>query len=176
MTQPLNALREWAANRPELQALCTQYGELAQAGTQRLLPGPTGERNTWTLTLLPRERVLCIADDEQDALTQLLAAVLAVGSQVLWPDDALHRQLVKALPSAVSERIQLAKAENITAQPFDAVIFHGDSDQLRALCEAVAARDGAIVSVQGFARGESNINILLERLYIFWNGCISSVR
>ena len=121
----------------------------------------SGERNTWTL--LPRERVLCIADDEQDALTQL-AAVLAVGSQVLWPDNALHRQLVKALPSAVSERIQLAKAENITAQPFDAVIFHGDSDQLRALCEAVAARDGAIVSVQGFARGESNI--LLERLYI----------
>ncbi|SPW68287.1 trifunctional transcriptional regulator/proline dehydrogenase/pyrroline-5-carboxylate dehydrogenase [Escherichia coli] len=43
LTQPLNALREWAANRPELQALCTQYGELAQAGTQRLLPGPTGE-------------------------------------------------------------------------------------------------------------------------------------
>ncbi|STK80267.1 trifunctional transcriptional regulator/proline dehydrogenase/pyrroline-5-carboxylate dehydrogenase [Escherichia coli] len=57
-----------------------------------MLPGPTGERNTWTL--LPRERVLCIADDEQDALTQL-AAVLAVGSQVLWPDDALHRQLVR---------------------------------------------------------------------------------
>lgn len=78
LTQPLNALREWAANRPELQALCTQYGELAQAGTQRLLPGPTGERNTWTL--LPRERVLCIADDERDALTQL-AAVLAVGNQ-----------------------------------------------------------------------------------------------
>lgn len=118
--------------------------------------------NRNTRTLLPRERVLCIADDEQDALTQL-AAVLAVGSSTV-ADDALHRQLVKALPSAVSERIQLAKAENITAQPFDAVIFHGDSDQLRALCEAVAARDGAIVSVQGFARGESNI--LLERLYI----------
>nr|WP_250881914.1 hypothetical protein [Escherichia coli] len=32
------------------------------------------------------------------------------------------------------------------------------------MCEAVAARDGTIVSVQGFARGESNI--LLERLYI----------
>lgn len=40
--------------------------------------GPTGERNT--RTLLPRERVLCIADDEQDALTQL-AAVLAVGGR-----------------------------------------------------------------------------------------------
>lgn len=77
LTQPLNALREWAANRPELQALCTQYGELAQAGTQRLL---RGRRVNATRTLLPRERVLCIADDEQDALTQL-AAVLAVGSQ-----------------------------------------------------------------------------------------------
>ncbi|GKK48211.1 hypothetical protein AB3M40_17170 [Klebsiella variicola] len=35
---------------------------------------------------------------------------------------------------------------------------------LRELCEQVAARDGAIVSVQGFARGETNL--LLERLYI----------
>lgn len=43
-----------------------------------IVAGPTGERNT--RTLLPRERVLCIADDEQDALTQL-AAVLAVGSR-----------------------------------------------------------------------------------------------
>ena len=106
---------------------------------------------------------LCIADDEQDAL--IPARRRAGGGQPYcgWMTRC-HRQLVKALPSAVSERIQLAKAENITAQPFDAVIFHGDSDQLRALCEAVAARDGAIVSVQGFARGESNI--LLERLYI----------
>lgn len=82
---PLTALTQWAADRPALQTLCRQFADLAQAGTQRLLPGPTGERNTWTL--LPRERVLCLADDEQDALTQL-AAVLAVGSQALWSDDA----------------------------------------------------------------------------------------
>ncbi|ECN5124195.1 trifunctional transcriptional regulator/proline dehydrogenase/L-glutamate gamma-semialdehyde dehydrogenase, partial [Salmonella enterica subsp. enterica serovar Rubislaw] len=126
-----------------------------------LLPGPTGERNTWTL--LPRERVLCLADDEQDALTQL-AAVLAVGSQALWSDDAFHRDLAKRLPAAVAARVQFAKAETLMAQPFDAVIFHGDSDKLRTVCEAVAAREGAIVSVQGFARGESNM--LLERLYI----------
>ena len=49
-------------------------------------------------------------------------------------------------------------------QAFDAVIYHGDSDQLRELCEQVAARDGAIVSVQGFARGETNL--LLERLSV----------
>ncbi|EDW9225270.1 L-glutamate gamma-semialdehyde dehydrogenase, partial [Salmonella enterica subsp. enterica serovar Javiana] len=158
---PLTALTQWAADRPALQTLCRQFADLAQAGTQRLLPGPTGERNTWTL--LPRERVLCLADDEQDALTQL-AAVLAVGSQALWSDDAFHRDLAKRLPAAVAARVQFAKAETLMAQPFNAVIFHGDSDKLRTVCEAVAAREGAIVSVQGFARGESNI--LLERLYI----------
>ncbi|SUG99346.1 trifunctional transcriptional regulator/proline dehydrogenase/pyrroline-5-carboxylate dehydrogenase [Salmonella enterica subsp. enterica] len=118
---PLTALTQWAADRPALQTLCRQFADLAQAGTQRLLPGPTGERNTWTL--LPRERVLCLADDEQDALTQL-AAVLAVGSQALWSDDAFHRDLAKRLPAAVAARVQFAKAETLMAQPFDAVIFH----------------------------------------------------
>jgi RHH-type proline utilization regulon transcriptional repressor/proline dehydrogenase/delta 1-pyrroline-5-carboxylate dehydrogenase len=161
LEQPLMALREWAGSRPALKTLCDRYGELAQAGTQRLLPGPTGERNSWTL--MPRERVLCLADSEDDALTQL-AAVTAVGSEVLWPDESLHRTLVKQLPKAVSERIRFAKREQITGEDFDAVIYHGDSDQLRELCQQVAARDGAIISVQGFARGETNL--LLERLYV----------
>ncbi|APG17585.1 trifunctional transcriptional regulator/proline dehydrogenase/L-glutamate gamma-semialdehyde dehydrogenase [Kosakonia radicincitans] len=161
MAQPLEALSAWAAERPALQALCRQFGELAQSGTQRLLAGPTGERNSWTL--VPRERVLCIADNEQDVLVQL-AAVIACGSQLLWPDDTLHRDLAKQLPPIVSARIQFAKADALMTQAFDAVIFHGDSDQLVTLCENVAARDGAIVSVQGFARGESHI--LLERLWL----------
>ena len=161
LTQPLDALIKWAENRPELHAIAQQYGELAQAGTQRLLPGPTGERNTWTL--MPRERVLCVADNEEDALVQLAAAT-ATGCEVLWPEDALHRDLAKKLPKAVSARIRFAKADALLTQPFDAVIYHGDSDQLRELCEQVAARSGAIVSVQGFARGETNL--LLERLYV----------
>ncbi|VTN15648.1 Bifunctional protein putA [Raoultella terrigena] len=106
-----------------------QYSEQAQAGTQRLLPGPTGERNT--LTFIPRDRVLCVADNEQDTLTQL-AAVAAVGCELLWPDNALHRELAKKLPREVSERIHFAKEADLTAQSFDAVIYHGDSDQLRA--------------------------------------------
>ena len=72
--------------------------------------------------------------------------------------------MAKQLPKAVSERIHFAKQEELARQPFDAVIYHGDSDQLRELCEEVAAREGAIVSVQGFARGETNL--LLERLYV----------
>ena len=40
LVQPLEALSEWATDRPALRALCQQFGELAQAGTQRLLPDP----------------------------------------------------------------------------------------------------------------------------------------
>ena len=36
---PLTALTQWAADRPALQTLCRQFADLAQAGTQRLLPG-----------------------------------------------------------------------------------------------------------------------------------------
>ncbi|WP_336748994.1 trifunctional transcriptional regulator/proline dehydrogenase/L-glutamate gamma-semialdehyde dehydrogenase [Pantoea vagans] len=153
------ALSNWARDKPELAELCQHYGELAQAGVVRLLPGPTGERNTFSL--LPRDLVLCLADNEQDALIQL-AAVTSVGSKALWQDDELHRALRASLPDAVKTRITLAR--DPLAAEFDAVIYHGDADQLRTLCEQIAARDGAIVSVQGFARGETNL--LLERLLI----------
>lgn len=159
LTAPHQALSDWAKDQPELARLCQRYGELAQAGTVRQLPGPTGERNTFTL--LPRERVLCVADNEQDALVQL-AAVTSVGSRVLWQDDELHRNLLKSLPKTVQERIKLS--QDALNGDFDAVIYHGDADQLRGLCAQIAAREGAIVSVQGFARGETNL--LLERLLI----------
>ncbi|NCH98915.1 trifunctional transcriptional regulator/proline dehydrogenase/L-glutamate gamma-semialdehyde dehydrogenase [Cronobacter malonaticus] len=161
ITRPHQALTEWAAGRPELKALCEHYLALSQSGVQRTLPGPTGERNTYTL--LPRERVLCLADNEQDLLVQLAAATSA-GSRVLWADEPLQRTLAKQLPTAVNAIIDFAKPDVLFSQFFDAVIYHGDSDQLRALCEKVAARDGAIVSVQGFARGETNL--LLERLWL----------
>jgi RHH-type proline utilization regulon transcriptional repressor/proline dehydrogenase/delta 1-pyrroline-5-carboxylate dehydrogenase len=48
---------------------------------------------------MPRERVLCVADNEQDALVQLAAAV-ATGCEVLWPEEGLHRDLAKQLPKA----------------------------------------------------------------------------
>ncbi|WP_435954323.1 trifunctional transcriptional regulator/proline dehydrogenase/L-glutamate gamma-semialdehyde dehydrogenase [Dryocola sp. BD626] len=155
------ALTQWAASRGDLHAVCERFARLAQSGTLRQLPGPTGERNTYAL--MPRERVLCVADNERDALVQL-SAVTGVGSRALWADDRLHRDLAKQLPAVVQQKIDFAKPEALVGQRFDAVIYHGDSDQLRSLCEKVAAREGAIVSVQGFAREETNL--LLERLYV----------
>lgn len=161
LLQPLDALHRWAEDRPAFQALCQQFAERSQTGTQRLLPGPTGERNSWTL--MPRERVLCIADNEQDTLVQL-AAVMAVASEALLPDTPMHQQLAQQLPPEVRQRIAFAHEETLMDQAFDAVIYHGDSDKLRLLCQQVAARDGAIVSVQGYARDETHLQ--LERLYV----------
>ncbi|MCH7370525.1 trifunctional transcriptional regulator/proline dehydrogenase/L-glutamate gamma-semialdehyde dehydrogenase [Aeromonas sp. MR16] len=162
-TKPvLQALRNWAAKQEKaLVALCDQYGELAQSGLTQVLVGPTGERNTYSL--LPRERVLCLAEDKADLLAQL-AACLAVGTQVLWQDNAQNRTLQSGLPAEVRSRIQLVADWANGDIGFDALLHHGDSDQLIEVSKLAAARAGAIVGVHGLHRGETDIP--LERLLI----------
>lgn len=160
-TSAHDALQRWAKQEKQesLLQLSQQYAIWSQSGSTRQLNGPTGENNIYTL--LPREYVLCLFDNEQDALTQL-AAVLAVGSQALWQASDLQKSLYKRLPTEVQKRIVICKNWADEQTHFDAVIYHGDSDQLRLICEQVAQRPGPIISVQGFARGQTNI--LLERL------------
>ncbi|MFM5586115.1 trifunctional transcriptional regulator/proline dehydrogenase/L-glutamate gamma-semialdehyde dehydrogenase [Aeromonas rivipollensis] len=162
----LLALRGWAGKQaPALVALCDRYGELALSGLTQLLVGPTGERNSYSL--LPRERVLCLAADDKEAKTDLLAqlaACLAVGTQVLWQDNAQNRTLLTSLPGEVQARIQLVADWASSDIGFDALLHHGDSDQLREVAKLAAARAGAIVGVHGLHRGETDIP--LERLLI----------
>lgn len=158
----LQALRNWAAKQEKaLVTLCDQYGELAQSGLTQALVGPTGERNTYSL--LPRERVLCLAEDKADLLAQL-AACLAVGTEVLWQDNAQNRTLQSGLPAEVRGRIQLVADWANGDIDFDALLHHGDSDQLIEVSKLAAARAGAIVGVHGLHRGETDIP--LERLLI----------
>ncbi|MBD1549885.1 trifunctional transcriptional regulator/proline dehydrogenase/L-glutamate gamma-semialdehyde dehydrogenase [Pseudomonas typographi] len=160
---PLEAFKDWAASQQNdaLVALCERFAAQSQAGLSRLLPGPTGERNSYTI--LPREHVLCLADNENDLLAQL-AAVLAVGSQAVLPNDELAHAVRRRLPQEAAARIHLASDWNKGDTAFDAVLHHGDSDQVRAVCEQVAQRSGPIVGVQGLPRGETDI--ALERLVI----------
>ncbi|MFM5134298.1 trifunctional transcriptional regulator/proline dehydrogenase/L-glutamate gamma-semialdehyde dehydrogenase [Aeromonas rivipollensis] len=162
-TKPaLQALRNWALKQEKaLVTLCDQYAELAQSGLTQVLVGPTGERNTYSL--LPRERVLCLAEDKGDLLAQL-AACLAVGTQVLWQDNAQNRTLQAGLPAEARGRIQLVADWANGEVGFDALLHHGDSDQLREVAKLAAARPGAIVGVHGLHRGETDIP--LERLLI----------
>jgi len=157
------ALIEWGqTHRPAAQvALWRHFGALAEAGTVRQLIGPTGEQNTYRL--LPRERILCLAEEEDDLLNQLAAAT-SQGSSVLWADTPATRALLPTLPAAVQARIALSADWLGGDDPIDAVLFHGDSDRLLSLCGLMARRAGPIVQVQGYARGDSAI--LLESLLI----------
>ena len=163
MSKPLTALATWASSHQhtELAALCAQFAEQSQSGVTRLLVGPTGERNSYSI--LPREHVLCLAEDEADLLTQL-AAVMAVGSTAIWPENDLGKSLRNRLPKEVQARIKLAADWNKDELIIDAVLHHGDSDQLRSICEQVAKRAGAIIGVHGLSKGETTI--ALERLVI----------
>ncbi|WP_439842477.1 trifunctional transcriptional regulator/proline dehydrogenase/L-glutamate gamma-semialdehyde dehydrogenase [Aeromonas taiwanensis] len=163
---PLQALRNWASKQdPALAALCDRYAALSQSGRTQLLAGPTGERNSYSL--LPRETVLCLAQEKADLLAQL-AAALAVGSRVLWQDDAQTRTLLSSLPTEVRDRIALVADWATGEADFDALLHHGDSDQLREVSKLAAARQaargGAIIGVHGLHRGETDIP--LERLLI----------
>ncbi|WP_028694972.1 trifunctional transcriptional regulator/proline dehydrogenase/L-glutamate gamma-semialdehyde dehydrogenase [Pseudomonas cremoricolorata] len=163
LLQPLHALKNWATGNQhsELASLCEQFAEQSQSGVTRVLPGPTGERNSYTI--LPREHVLCLADGEADLLNQL-AAVLAVGSSALWLDAEPGKALRARLPKEVQGKIALVADWQKDEVAFDAVLHHGDCDQLRGVCQQVAQRGGAIVGVQGLSSGDSNI--ALERLVI----------
>nr|WP_315593027.1 trifunctional transcriptional regulator/proline dehydrogenase/L-glutamate gamma-semialdehyde dehydrogenase [uncultured Cupriavidus sp.] len=158
----LAALKAWAqAGQPELAAACERLAAASASGLTATLPGPTGERNTYSL--LPRDRVLCLAQTESDLALQL-AAVLAVGAQALWVDTPVSKTLLARLPAAVQSRVRVVSDWKSADTAFDAVLHHGDSDQLRTVCEQVATRPGPIVGVQGLAQGEPNI--ALERLLI----------
>ncbi|ENA35170.1 MULTISPECIES: trifunctional transcriptional regulator/proline dehydrogenase/L-glutamate gamma-semialdehyde dehydrogenase [Pseudomonas] len=161
--KPLEALQKWASeqNNTDLAELCQAFAKQTVSGVTRLLAGPTGERNTYSL--LPRERVLCLADDETDLMAQL-AAVLAVGSTALWVQNDLSRALRGRLPKAVQARIQTTSDWTKDEEHFDAILHHGDSDQLRQVCQQAAQRSGPIVGVQGLSQGETAIP--LERLLI----------
>jgi RHH-type proline utilization regulon transcriptional repressor/proline dehydrogenase/delta 1-pyrroline-5-carboxylate dehydrogenase len=163
MSKPLAALKTWASSNQltDLDALCCQFAEQSQSGVTRLLSGPTGERNSYSI--LPREHVLCLAEDEADLLTQL-AAVMAVGSSAIWPENELGKSVRNRLPKEVQARVKLVADWSKDDVIIDAVLHHGDSDQLRSICEQVATRPGAILGVHGLSKGETGI--ALERLVI----------
>jgi len=155
--------RQWAQDNGhgEIATLYDRFAEQSQSGTTRLLEGPTGERNTYSL--LPREQVLCLATDSRDLLIQF-AAVFAVGSEAVVADSAATRELIDRLPSAVQARTQRIVDWTRDEGRFDAVLHHGDREQLLEVGQRLSQRTGPIVGVQGLASGDTAV--ALERLVI----------
>jgi RHH-type proline utilization regulon transcriptional repressor/proline dehydrogenase/delta 1-pyrroline-5-carboxylate dehydrogenase len=120
-------------------AAATEYGPVD-------LLGPTGEGNT--LTLSPRGRVLCLGPDA-DTLTAQVVQALAAGNSVLAvaanAPRVLSGLLGKDLPlQALDGQVDPA---DLAVLDVDVVAFSGSGAALRAMRQALATRDGAIIPV-----------------------------
>jgi RHH-type proline utilization regulon transcriptional repressor/proline dehydrogenase/delta 1-pyrroline-5-carboxylate dehydrogenase len=159
---PLIALQQWAQaqGNATLVSTCQRFAQQTQSGTARTLPGPTGERNVYTLA--PRARVMCLAQSVDDLLAQT-AAVLASGGTALWP--SAQASLRAQLPTLVQAQVTLQdNALHDGTLELDAVLHHGDAPSLQAVCTALARRAGPIVGVTALQPGA--VDIPLERLLI----------
>ncbi len=150
-SHPLGLLRDFVAARAEfadLIAACDHLAADPTAGQSRTLPGPTGERNVYTL--LPRDAVLCIAFDRGDLLLQF-ATVLAAGSRrAVWLDNDLSTGLLREMPALLRERVLIDGALTL---PFEAALIQADDVEVAAWSRRLAQRDGPIVGLQSAARG-----------------------
>ena len=158
----LSALQQWAQSQGNaaLASACQRFAQETQSGTSRTLPGPTGERNVYTLA--PRAHVLCVATSVNDLLVQT-AAVLASGGKALWP--TAQASLRNQLPAAAQAQVVLQdNALTEASVALDAVLHHGDGKTLQAVCTALAQRPGPIVGVTAMQPGA--VDIPLERLLI----------
>ncbi|MDR6538653.1 trifunctional transcriptional regulator/proline dehydrogenase/L-glutamate gamma-semialdehyde dehydrogenase [Variovorax soli] len=129
-------------------AQCQRLAQWAGPRSARLLAGPTGERNVYSLH--PREAVLCLAETEVSRLFQL-AAALVVGSRAIWPSEPATQALRASLPLDVQEAIALASDWAAPGVEFDAALHQGSDADLLAASARLAQRDGPIVSLRRFA-------------------------
>jgi len=156
----LAALMDWAGSRGgNLPKACLRLAGLARSGEAIVLPGPTGERNVYTI--VPRASVLCLASDDADRLVQL-AAVLAVGSRAIWPAEA--QELLRRLPAAVQAHVAIARDWTRKEIAFDAVLLHGSREELASVQHQLSRREGPVISVERLESGDTSVP--LERLVI----------
>ena len=107
------------------------------------LQGPTGESNQYVV--LPRKRVLSLADQEQDQIQQL-CAIFAVGSQpTVLAENTFVLKYLQKMPKEIASNFSII--QNIETDQFDAVLHHGTKVELQKLQSKIAARKGAIIGV-----------------------------
>ena len=155
------ALLGWARAQGDdaLIAACQRFAELNPGGPARVLHGPTGERNLYTLA--PCARVLCLAANGADRLLQT-AAVLAVGGQAVWPASAQADWA--RLPVEVLTQVAVAADWRSDTAAVDAVLLHGDEERTREIAQLLAGRAGPIVRLA--ALPPSQADVPLERLVV----------
>ncbi|KAK51098.1 trifunctional transcriptional regulator/proline dehydrogenase/L-glutamate gamma-semialdehyde dehydrogenase [Bordetella bronchiseptica] len=112
------------------------------------LPGPTGETNTYRVE--PRGAVYCVAATEAGARAQW-AVVSQTGNHAWFADTPAARAWIDGLDASLREQAALLEDSELDEADFQAVLFEGDGDALRALNMRIAQRPGPLVSVHGLS-------------------------
>jgi RHH-type transcriptional regulator, proline utilization regulon repressor / proline dehydrogenase / delta 1-pyrroline-5-carboxylate dehydrogenase len=154
----LAELRHWLIAAGDMQAarLCTHYLNASPSREPEVLPGPTGEQNTYQLR--SRGRVLCRAETRLGAQSQL-AAALATGNVACFAKNAVTSTLLAQLPAAIRTRMRFV--ENLSerspeneSDDFTAALFEGEPSMAAAWARQLAAHDGPIVTPQCLSPGD----------------------
>lgn len=148
-------------------AQCRALAARAGARHDRVLLGPTGERNVYALR--PREAALCLAESQASQLFQLAGALL-VGCRAVWPSSPATQALRERLPAEVQPSLVLVDDWTAAQVVFDVVLFQGSREASIEVASGLAAREGAIVGLRRFSAeaDEAPLEALLvERSFSF---------
>ncbi|MCD2182615.1 trifunctional transcriptional regulator/proline dehydrogenase/L-glutamate gamma-semialdehyde dehydrogenase [Rhizobium sp. GN54] len=119
-------------------------GSASALGLDIELPGPVGERNLYALH--PRGQVLLVPGTENGLYSQIVA-VLATGNRAVIDAACGLQSALRDLPASVAARIAWSN-DWAKSGPFAGALVEGDSDQIRAANERIAALPGPLVLVQ----------------------------
>ncbi|WP_131194460.1 trifunctional transcriptional regulator/proline dehydrogenase/L-glutamate gamma-semialdehyde dehydrogenase [Lichenihabitans psoromatis] len=112
------------------------------------LSGPVGERNIYGF----KARGTLLAHVQTEAgLFAAVSAALATGNATVVTAPAAVLDVLATLPPSLAGRITAAK-DSIASLDVAAVLFEGDSDDLRRLNHSIADKSGAIVPVHAVSR------------------------
>ncbi|QRM57324.1 trifunctional transcriptional regulator/proline dehydrogenase/L-glutamate gamma-semialdehyde dehydrogenase [Sinorhizobium sp. BG8] len=145
LTSPIEFYCAWlkAGKHSDAAKRCADYAAESALDVSMELPGPVGETNVYALH--PRGKVLALAEEPQELLSQI-GAIIATGNTAVVDAANPAREALKGLPSEVARLIETAKDWK-TAEDLTAALFSGSESDLIEVNKALAERAGAIVPV-----------------------------
>ncbi|MEG3087132.1 trifunctional transcriptional regulator/proline dehydrogenase/L-glutamate gamma-semialdehyde dehydrogenase [Sphingomonas sp. PB4P5] len=149
----------------ESAAAVTALGRQSRLGQEIELPGPVGERNIYGYH--PRGRVAVIAQTEA-GLWRQIGAVLATGNHAVVIGGPVTAAPI-GLPAIVAARIDWSQPGLRDAPKLAAALIDGDAADIAAASTTLAAREGAIVSLQAGGPDGYMLDWLLEEVSVSIN-------
>lgn len=125
--------------------LSTELTNALSTGQPVVLPGPTGEINTYSLKA--RGFVLCSAVSVAGLKAQLQACRVT-GNRMVLMTTRLTEEFYQQLSAADKDRVYLTRSEDLNDVTFQTALFEGDADAFIEFNRLLAQRSGPIVSTQ----------------------------